>query len=187
MPDHPSLMQIYALCQERNVPVMTHSSPGGVWAYRFTDTDRRRVGHPRNYKKILTTFPELRICLAHFGGAEEWEKHLTNPSQGEDAAWVRYITDMIRSGDYPNLYTDISYTMFTVRQTQSTFDYTEYLKVLLADSRIRERVLFGSDFYMIDLETLSEKQLAVSLRSRIGEAWFFQIAHHNPKRYLGLA
>ena len=63
----------------------------------------------------------------------------------------------------------------------------DYVKVLLADLRLREHVLFGSDYYMVEREDLTKKEVSIMLRSRLGEDLYFQIAHHNPRRYLGLA
>ncbi|MGH2524995.1 MAG: hypothetical protein ACRDH2_21000, partial [Anaerolineales bacterium] len=132
---------------------------------------------------------KLRLCLAHFGGKAEWIKHLKSqvPRDGEARAWVRWIADMIRSGDYPNLYTDISYTAFTPQLGGLYFDVFDYLKVLLTDTRIRARVLFDSDYYMVEREPLTEKEVSIVLRSRLGDDLYFQIAHHNPKQYLGIS
>lgn len=213
--DCEPLLDVYALCEERNVPVMTHCSTGGVWQYGLTQARRLALAHPDQYKCILTKFPNLRICLAHFGGGDEWLKHLevrpdaqgtplsgayaggndtagndtAENDVGEDAepvAWIKLIGDMIRSGKYPNLYTDISYTAFAPRFGTLYFDFFDYLKVLLANDRLRSRVLFGSDFYMVKREELSEKEVSIALRSRLGEEVYFQIANRNPKRYLGL-
>jgi hypothetical protein len=66
------------------------------------------------------------------------------------------------------------------------FDYFDYLKVLLEDPNLRTHVLFGSDYYMIERSPLSEKEVSISLRSRLGRELYFQIAHHNPMEYLGI-
>jgi predicted TIM-barrel fold metal-dependent hydrolase len=147
-----------------------------------------RYSHPRNYKPILKAFPDLRLCLAHFGGSNHWDKHLKSrtPREGDRRAWGRWIADLIRSGDYPNLYTDISCTIFAGKPKGLYFDYFDYLKVLLEDPNLRTHVLFGSDYYMIERSPLSEKEVSISLRSRLGSDLYFQIAHHNPMEYLGI-
>ena len=187
-PQDKNLMKVYEVCVENDVPVMSHCSPTGVWQYRLTPEDRARFGHPRNYETILKEFPSLRLCLAHFGGSEEWNKHLKSQTEteGDARAWVRWITDMIKSDDFPNLYTDISYTVFIPRVEGLYFDYFDYLKVLLANEKIRNRVLFGSDYYMVEREKMTEKEVSILLRSRLGEDLYFQIAHHNPLQYLGI-
>jgi hypothetical protein len=45
-------------------------------------------------------------------------------------SWLAKITDMIRSGEHPNLWTDISYTLFADDEN------VYLLKVLLCDPRI---------------------------------------------------
>jgi len=187
-PDHHNLIEIYRFCVEYNKPVMTHCTPFGIWKYGLSEKDRRSLGHPHNYTRILQEFPDLRICLAHFGGQDEWQKHLEADmvEEGENRTWVRWIADLIRSGNYPTLYTDISYTLFSWKPRKLHIDYFDYLKVLLANERIRQHVIFGSDYYMAEMEPLSEKEVSIALRSRLGEELYFHIAHHNPKRYLGI-
>jgi predicted TIM-barrel fold metal-dependent hydrolase len=188
-PQDEKLMPVYAICEERNVPVMTHCSTGGIWQRGLSYSDRVRLSHPSNYEMILQKHPRLRLCLAHFGGSEEWDKHLQSRADraGPERAWVRWIADLICSGQYPNLYTDISYLVFQPRPRALHVDYFDYLKVLLADERLRQRVLFGSDYYISERELITEKEVSIALRSRLGEELYFQIAHHNPNRYLGLA
>ncbi len=185
-PNHPLLMKIYALCQERNCPILAHCSPSGVWARGMTEKERRRLAHPKNYIPILKEFPDLRVCLGHFGGAQEWALHLKSRrrSSGPYRTWVRWIADMITSGEYPNLYTDVSYTVFVPRVEGLYIDLIDYLKVMLSNEKLRTHVLFGSDYYMVEREEMSEKEASILLRSRLGEELFAQIAYHNPRKYL---
>lgn len=187
-PDDKTLMEIYSLCEKGNIPVMSHCTPGGIWQYGLSLEDRKARGNPSNYKKVLDAHPKLKLCLAHFGGTEEWQKHLAGrmESSGEDEAWVKTIYDMIASGKYPNLYTDISYTVFTPKLKGLYIDLVDYLKVLLSNDEVRAHVLFGSDYYMVQHEEMSEKEVSIMLRSRLGEDLYFQIAYHNPREYLGL-
>lgn len=189
-PDDKRLLRVYEVCVERNVPVVAHCSPGGVYAYGLTEDQRRERSQPWNYMKVYENknLKDLRMCLAHFGGAEEWEKHIKSRADGadENPAWVWKIADMIRSGDYPNLYTDISYTAFAPRQRGLYIDLYDYLKVLLQNERIRTHVLFGSDYYMVEREELTEKEVSIALRSRLGEELYFQIAYYNPRKFLGI-
>jgi hypothetical protein len=161
-PGDERLLGLYALCEERGVPVMMHCSPGGVWQYGLTPDDRRRLCHPSNYEALLTRFPKLRLCLAHFGGSEEWDMHLRSRDEraGDDRAWVTWIADLIRDGAYPNLYTDISYLIFQAPGRDVRVSYMDYVKVLLADLRLREHVLFGSDYYMVEREDLTKKEVS---------------------------
>jgi len=196
-PYDDKLMEIYKICEKGNFPVTSHCSPSGVWKHHFEEDDwkhhfeeddRRKHGNPSNYKKVLDAHPKLKLCLAHFGGVEEWQKHLAGRPGGPDKeeAWVKTIYDMIDSGKYPNLYTDISYTIFTPKLKGLYIDLIDYLKVMLTNEKIRTHVLFGSDYYMVQREEMSEKEVSIMLRSRLGEDLYFQIAYHNPREFLGL-
>lgn len=185
-PDDPILLGIYAYCEKKKLPILAHCSPGGVHHSKMTREQAQEYAHPSNYKGVLRQFPKLHFCLAHFGGADEWERHLAGdtPREGPNASWLSVILDMLRSGKYPNLYTDVAYTLFTETPSYRPFTYFDFLKVLLADSKVRDHTLFGTDYYMIEREKVSEKEVSVALRSRLGELAYFQIAHYNPRRYL---
>lgn len=59
--DMPGLRQVYAACEERNVPVMIHSGtsvfPGA----------RARYGDPMDIDDVAVDFPNLQIVMAHCG------------------------------------------------------------------------------------------------------------------------
>jgi len=143
----------------------------------FTDPDA--------YVPILDARPTLTLCLAHFGGAGDWEAFLDDPWDAGSAAgkksWLAKIMEMIKSGKYENLYTDISYTIF------ANEEYVYLLKVLLSDEKLSHRVLFGSDFYVVENAELEERRRSVRVRAVLGEELFQTIAHDNPRSYLGEA
>ena len=68
------------------------------------------------------------------------------------------LREMIESGEFPNLWTDVSYTLF---QSEA---FLPFLRLFLKHPRVRARTLFGSDFYMTRQEDLSERAMAVRLR-----------------------
>ena len=140
----------------------------------FTDPDA--------YVAILQAQPTLKLCLAHFGGAGDWERYLDEQWDAGSAigkkSWLAKILDMIRSGEYPNLYTDIAFTVV------ANDEYLYLLKVLLSDERVARRVLFGSDFYVVESAELEERRRAVRIRAVLGEELFKTIAHNNPSDFL---
>lgn len=189
-PDDPRLMKhLYPEMEERGLPLMTHCSRGGVQGRELSDHRADRYTEPDAYIPIMKAHPNLRICLAHFGGQRDWAAYV-NPDRRSPFAdeyrnnWQVRIREMICSGDYPGLWTDISYTLFHFE------DYVPFLRLfLLGDEpeheRLRSRVLFGSDFYMTRQEKLSEKAVCFRLRNALGEEVFRQIAEENPARWLG--
>lgn len=184
-PTHPVLMeQVYPYCIEHNLPVMTHCSRGGVYGKGWGQERCDEVTAPDAYVDVMKAFPDLRICLAHFGGDSEWRRYLTDGFDPEDEKaraknWVSRITDMITKEEYQNLYTDISYTIFRFSE------YMPLLSMLMEDEKLRRRILFGSDFYMTRQESLSEKAVSIRLRVALGEDHFQRIAEINPAIWLG--
>nr|VFJ91711.1 MAG: Amidohydrolase [Candidatus Kentron sp. LFY] len=180
-PDHSVLMNdIYPYMIKNNIPLMAHCSRGFVNGRcdGITKEEAYKYADPDQYRKVMDEYPGLRICLAHFGGVGEWERHLNGENVGSDPTWVKKITDLLES-DYKNIFADISYTIFNFQEN------LPYLKVLLQDKQIVPKVLFGSDFYMVESEKYSEKRLSIDLRASLGEDLFWEIANKNPRKYLG--
>jgi uncharacterized protein len=203
-PNDPALADLYSYASEHAIPVLSHCSRRGV-LYRGRPTDAMlkdpvtgkrlpdvsgkkaiiRLADPANFVPVLDAHPTLKLCLAHFGGDEEWKKYrkqsLRSGEPKPDRSWLAKIADMIRSGRYENLYTDISYTVFADEA------YLDMLKRLLSDPQLRRRVLFGSDFYVVEDAKLEERQTWPQIRSELGEDLFRIIAEENPKEFLGAA
>jgi uncharacterized protein len=179
-PNHPRLMdEIYPFMIEKDIPLLAHCSPGVVNSREMSVEQAHTLADPDNYKVVMAKFPELRICLGHFGGIGEWRRHLDEFSEQKEPTWLSKIRKMMKSGKYPNLYTDISYTIFNFQENVTL------LSVLLEEKEILGKVLFGSDFYMVKNEKYSEKRLSIDLRSVLGEEKFWRIANENPRVFLG--
>ncbi len=184
-PCHKVLMdRIYPMLVERNLPVMTHCSGGGVQGRYLSRWKANEWSAPLAWKPVRDRFPDLRVCLAHFGGMTSWKAYVDDgidprdPKASEDN-WQSCIRDMIGGDDWPNLWTDISYTLFEFEA------YVPFLKIFLQDPKLADRVLFGSDFYMTRQEALSERAVCFRLRAALGDDMFRKIAVENPKIWLG--
>jgi uncharacterized protein len=192
-PNDARLNDLWEFCNERRIPVMTHCARSGVLARDIPADELVRYTDPDNYRSLLTRYPDVPLCLAHFGGLQDWDMYFERPESRreepldapakarEGMNWLTKILQMLRSGAPPNLYTDISYTVFRIEK------YLPTLTVILrADAAIRNRTLFGSDFYMTQQEAFDERFLAMRLRASLGEELFDLIARENPHAYLGL-
>ncbi|OEC50242.1 MULTISPECIES: amidohydrolase family protein [unclassified Aeromonas] len=178
-PDHDVLMnEIYPYMTEKNIPLLAHCSPGSVNSKDMPIEEARALADPYHYKRVLKAFPKLRICLGHFGGVSEWRRHLNEGRNINNPTWLTKIVEMMESGEYENLYADISYTIFNFQEN------VPLLKILLENPAIQQKVLFGSDFYMVESEKYSEKKLSTELRFALGEHLFWKIANENPIDYL---
>ena len=182
-PDDPKLYEVYKYAEEKGLPVMAHCSQGGVHHAKTALEVCAEYGDPDKYRQICKDFPNLKICLAHFGGEDAWKTYLEAPGSREEQRqnWLSRIIRLLRCKDLPNLFTDISYTIFAFNEN------VPLLKVILQDPIVREKVLFGSDYYMSELEEFEEKKLSIYLRAELGEELFSQIAYENPLRYLGIS
>lgn len=142
-------------------------------------------GHPENYVPLMECFPKLKICLAHLGGSNEI-KESTSQKQSEirkvdGMNWFQKIWNMMKL--YPNLYTDISYTL-------SALDDNIVLQRIIslledADNNqqpLSGRVLFGTDFFMTEQEK-KESELYKLSKEKLGK-WFDKMSRENSQQYL---
>ena len=142
---------------------------------------------------MLEKYSNLKLCFAHAGGKEYWDDYLSDPpyhidpdngvmniENTKEKNWLTLIIELIGDPRYPNLYMDISSTLSESR-------FLPLLKSFLnsKNKRIREKILFGSDFYMNKIGS-SEKKFSLDIRYYIGEEDYCQIAEINPSRFLGL-
>lgn len=176
--------EVYPLLAERNLPVLSHCSRGGVIGRGIAAAQGDAWSSPMAWAPVRDRFPALRICLAHFGGMADWRAYVDEGIDPRDpdarsANWQVCIRGMIEGGDWPNLWTDISYTLFQFD------DFIPFLRIFLENDRLAGRVLFGSDFYMTRQESLSERAVCFRLRAALGEAMFRRIAIENPAVWLG--
>lgn len=198
LPTHPDLMEIYEVCERCNIPVTAHCSGAivhgsrgqmrnilgiyrdttGVWKQgpvtrRFS---KKRdyaefFNHPLNWKPALEKFPRLKLNLAHFGGDEAWEAY----TSGSRKSWVTDIIELMES--YRGLFADFSYTFYNKK-------YTLALKSLLSDqSEIKDRILFGSDYYMVVTEGHFRK-LLTDFETGLGPELFHILSCENPRKFL---
>jgi len=146
-------------------------------------------------------YTNMKICLGHWGPGEDWHNylgnawvetsfrkkhaawpsleldnwHINNEKTVNNFSWFTIICDLMRK--YPNVYTDISYTL-------NDKTLLPLLKMILeSDQKIKERVLFGTDFYLVSKD-ISEREFAINVRSYLGNDLFNQIAITNAERFL---
>jgi predicted TIM-barrel fold metal-dependent hydrolase len=184
---------VLSYAEQYGIPVTTHCARGGVYfkgdikdlKHPITgkEVPRRKNKYltdiytdPDNYRYVLSKFPDLKLNLAHFGGYDEWENYLTGTIVDEDGEvnWFTKVSNLIKGSE--SVYSDVSYTMFNK-------DLFSLLKVVLQDPTIKNKVLFGSDFYMTEIEE-SEREFSINLRAALGESDFKLIAEENPGLFL---
>ena len=192
-PYDEQLYPVYDYCATHKLPVISHCSPYNPVHFKGSNKELHSLllksktpinvqgkskkelcahfTNPENWEHVLKDFKNLKLCLAHFGSDYYWKKFIDTPDDPEN--WFVQIKDMIPK--YDNLYADISFTL-------SRQEYFPLLKVLLSDIILKDKILFGSDYYMVETEA-TERRFGLDLRAYIGEADFEAIAVNNPKRF----
>jgi predicted TIM-barrel fold metal-dependent hydrolase len=126
----------------------------------------------------LERFPKLRLNLAHFGGDEEWKRF----SRNNPNTWVHRIVSMME--DYEHVYTDVSFLLHLTEKRNSGFLET-FEELLKEKELVRNRTLFGSDYYMV---LIHEKLPSVTQNFlfRLDDSLENKLTRENPRRFLGL-
>lgn len=205
-PDDHRLFDIYDYCERFQIPITTHCLPVNKNHFRHPIThamkkkaeeiigynkkhERKKkyfsqyLNHPHWYSNILQKYPKLKINLAHFGGNEEWDRYLDEPSDSNqtNTNWYRMIRDLLKK--YPNVYSDISFTvndknLYPLLKNLVNSNYTK--QPFYSPST---KVLFGSDFYMLQKD-YKERRFGLDLRGYLTDDEFWLIAEDNPKKFL---
>jgi len=198
LPSHPTLMNIYKVCQEKNIPVTFHCSSAKVRSFRKRIKDiegwkvktdgtwtqeketrwflsatayRNYFNHPKNLEIVLETFPKLRVNIAHYGGEKSWRKLY----KGKNNSWVSRI--MYYQIKYDNVYADLSFTNAYPK-------LLPLIKERLEDShKILEKTLYGLDYYMVVVKG-HYKSLKTDFDTAMGDKIINKIGKENPRKFL---
>ncbi len=153
-PTDERLTPIYQYCDLHRLPIIAHCTPNNPVYYNgsreqlmerlgvdelvysnFRD-NIQFFGNPYNYEVILKQYPNIKINFAHFGGSDNIETYLKDRNNRN---WHTNILELIEN--YPNAYTDISYTLYDKK-------LLPYIKELMSQDKYKNKILFGSDYYM---------------------------------------
>jgi len=163
MPYDPTLMKIFKICAEKNIPVTTHC--GGIrtranhWKFELGDF-RKQAGqqyvereirtkkefknyfvYPKHWEPVLKEIPNLKLNLAHIADGDDWDSFVggdRNPGN-----MVVQSLEMIRKNS--NVYADISYSLYNEK-------YQRAIHAMMKETDYREKILFGSDYFLVELE-----------------------------------
>ena len=229
----PDLSDFYAACESNCIPITCHTSRGGIFAHDFMlyydylfgadDADEGKKKEffydyyvsPFAWENVLSDYKELHLCLAHFGGEEEWR------SEDEaDFSWAQKCIDLAMT--YPNFYVDISYFIFKsvemvdcdkvncseegcmyrgrkVPRRPNCPEWYEEIpaknklqKALQKYPKLKEKILFGTDWYMISAEEQKYGRYnhyfnrSIAILSEIDKELPAYTMVINPKRFLKL-
>jgi len=172
--DSEAMRSVYDYCEERGVPLLMHCTEGGFYRNKQTI----HYGNPKHWRPILEAFPDLKICFAHFGGADNL---VQDPIPSD--SWPQTILDLMK--DFEGVYADVAYNDAHMEGGDKEANYFGHLKRLLEDPAFGERILFGSDYYLIRMR-LREENFWKYYERRFTTAEFAKMSEANPARFLGL-
>jgi len=146
---------------------------------RLTTERQEMLNHPLLWRKVLEKYPRLKLNMAHFGVVMDSYNHIIN---GKQDTWMMHILAIMK--DFPNVYTDLSF--FYEDETKPDFLKQFYDRVYTRmPENVRQRVMYGSDYYMISLFEKDLKSYIAAFRLAFGGD-FAKISEENPRRFLGL-
>lgn len=174
---------------------------------------RKMFGYTDAVTPLRSDLSKLKICFGHYGGDDEWNRYLESDrdlysqefllkDEGIDfmqnssgdfswskleqlwkyTDWYSIISSMILQ--HPNVYSDISYIIHSpeILPLLNRSLQTDG-RILNQGKPLRERILFGTDFYVVRNHS-SEKNLHAGLLNALSEEEFDLIARTNPRAYL---
>lgn len=163
-------------------------------------------GYTNKTTPLASNLNELKICFGHFGGDDEWKKFfeadrdnyssqlIRHPEKGIDLVhnstgefsmakleqiweytdWYSIICSMMLQ--YPNVYSDISYILHDD-------DILPLLKHSLRNEKLRGKILYGTDFYVVRNHK-SDKNMLADMLAGLSAEEFNHIAVKNPGTFL---
>jgi predicted TIM-barrel fold metal-dependent hydrolase len=167
---------------------------------------KRLFGYINDNIPLQSDLSQLKLCFGHFGGDDEWKKYFESDRDnytgkfmqspgcgisllyGEDGSfkrgkpeqlwkntdWYSLICSMMLQ--YPNVYADISYILHDTA-------IMPLLKQSLHNDGLCQKVLYGTDFYVVRNHK-SDKNMLADMMTGLTDKEFMQIAVDNPKQFL---
>lgn len=157
---------------------------------------------------------DLKICFGHYGGGDEWMRYFESdrfrhstqvigrPDYGIDflytlkngqstntrslgkpeqlwkfTDWYSIISSMMLQ--HTNVYADISYIL------HADAEVLPLLKQTLLNEKLRSKVLYGTDFFVVRNHK-TDKNMLADMMGGLNEEDFDQIARCNPRKFLNL-
>ena len=152
------LWPIYKICERYSIPVLTHCGGGIIstddLCFEVYVGERKEIikahnrkgiaeilNNPERWIPVLEKFPKLRVDFGHFGGYDTWASSKSVTDGTDTQHRKECIFGLMNK--YDNVYADFSYNFVE--------DYlsANLVKVLATNKKVRERTLFGTDYWMV--------------------------------------
>ncbi len=157
MPGDAVMKPIYELCIKYNKPILFEA--GMTWVKNSPS----KYSNPLNFEEVAIEYPELRMCLGHFG----WP-------------WTRETAMLILK--YPNLYADIALLYFDSPKQFFQTTFNDQLGEYWIDRMLYDKVMFGSTYPRIEQKRMVKAVDALTLRPKQRA----MVMGENALRFLGM-
>jgi hypothetical protein len=150
-PGDPKLTPAYLLAEEFDVPVMIHTGD------TYAPSGKVKYAHPLHVDEVAVDFPRVKFLICHLG----------NP-------WFRDCMEVVYKND--NVYTDIS--GLTLGHFDDRFEayMRQQLKEMILWGVNPNRVLYGTDWPLVSMESYLEFMEELKLPPRDKNLMFFENA-----------
>lgn len=175
-PTATKVLSICNYCRDNDVPILLHCNQGGF----YESADKTDNCNPEHWREILRDRPGLRVCFAHSGGLTQGQLKPNGPEPGD---WAHTIVDLMESFD--EVYTDLSFHVDQMATPEATDRYLGWLRGLLARPTLRDRVLLGTDGWLVRMR-LSEAHFWRWFETHLTPVELRTVAEAAPARFLGL-
>lgn len=148
-----ALFWLYHYCAENDAVIQVHTSPSntphayphdGVGSDQSQPNNWALRADPKFWRAVLSKHRELRVNLAHFGGAYDI---------CHNKGWADEVVALMR--DFPNVYADFADFDLVLAGTSSRINdknaLADYLKALAPADRalVSSRIMFGTDWSLL--------------------------------------
>lgn len=145
-----ALRQLYGWCSDNQVPILVHAAHSNGTSPLVEDR-----AAPQFWGLVVEEFPNIRLCLAHFG---DFEQGLVPKSKLSDT-WEWQIAKMISSKPERNIYADISYLHSALIDTNDddVVPRTEAQRMFGNTLQefgegLKKKLVYGTDWSMLGVE-----------------------------------
>ncbi len=170
----PALEPVYGYCVSHGLPLLQHCNDGGFYG---EESDTLQAD-PALWRPVLNKFPGLKICFGHFGGTGG----IASETVPKDH-WAETILALME--EFEGVYADISAHSAPMKAEATRKVYFRNLKSFLRQAPSRDRILFGTDFWLMRVR-LTEARHWRFFEENLTQREFERIAVDNPGRFLGL-
>ncbi len=157
MPDEAMMKPLYELCLKYDKPILFEA--GMTWV----KDSPSKYSNPLVFEDVAIAYPDLRMCLGHFG----WP-------------WIRETAMLILK--YPNLYADTALLYFDSPKQFFDSTFNAQLGEYWIDRMLFNKVMFGSAYPRIEQKRMTGAARAMTLRPRQME----HVMGLNALKFLGM-